>query len=194
MRTGHQLIESRDSRPTRDSRSEQASRAGLAGNRSLKTALIEILSDSWHYRELLYQFTLRDIRIRYKQAVMGFAWALFIPILVVLAGLVVRYVMAYLTGSHLQAKAVLAMSLKAMPWSFFVGALGFATTSLTSNMALITKVYFPREVMPLSATLAQGFDSLIGGAGLLPVLLLLGLRWSASWLWWCRLQPLQHSS
>ena len=50
---------------------------------------------------------------------------------------------------------------KALPWSFFVGSIGFATNSLTSNSGLVTKIYFPREIFPLSATLAQMFDTTI---------------------------------
>ena len=142
-----------------------------------------MVTDFWHYRELLYELTLRDLRVRYKQAVMGFAWAVFLPVLVVVAGLVVRFAMAYLSGSHLSGDAVAGMTVKAVPWAFFLGAIGFATPSLTNNATLVTKVYFPREVVPLSATLAQAFDSLIGSLALAAVLPFLGVRPSGTLAW-----------
>ena len=62
------------------------------------------------------------------------------------------------------------MAVKALPWAFFVGSIGFATPSLISNMNLVTKIYFPREVLPLSTVLTQAVDSLLGG-GVLSVIL-----------------------
>ena len=73
--------------------------------------------------------------------------------------------------------------MKALPWSFFVGALGFGTASLTANASLVTKIYFPREVLPLAATLAQGFDSSIGLIALMLVSTLLGVKPGVAILW-----------
>ena len=163
---------------------ERAGRILTAGGMgTISSDLVEILRDFWRYRELLYELTLRDIRIRYKQPVMGLAWAVFMPILIFLAGLLLRYLIAYLTGSGLERQAVAAMAVKSLPWAFFVGAVGFATTSLTSNVTLITKVYFPREVLPLSATLAQAFDCLLATLVLILVLPFLGVHLSAALLW-----------
>src|SRR5690606_6792302 len=131
------------------------------------------IDELWKYRELVYQFTLRNIRIRYKQAAMGFMWALFMPALVVAAGALVRFAMAYLGGGTLEPQEIAGMAIKALPWSFFVGAIGFGVSSLTGNLSLITKVYFPREALPLASTLAQSFDSLIGGTVLFLILPLL---------------------
>src|SRR6185312_3224811 len=131
--------------------------------RSLVGDLREIAVDElWKYRELLYQLMLRDVRIRYKQAVMGFAWAILMPALIVAAGTLVRFAMAYVGGGHVSHDAIAGMAVKALPWAFFVGAIGFATSSLTGNLPLVSKIYFPREVLPLSATCAQSFDSTIG--------------------------------
>jgi ABC-type polysaccharide/polyol phosphate export permease len=137
----------------------------------------------WRYRELLYQLTLRDIRIRYKQAVMGFAWAVLMPGLIVLAGTLVRFAMAYVGGGSVETREIAGMSVKALPWAFFVGAIGFATTSLTGNLPLVSKIYFPREVLPLSATLAQTFDSTIGALTLVIALPFLGVHFGATLLW-----------
>ncbi len=156
---------------------------GFAGRPRWLVDLQEIGREYWQYRELLHQITLRDIRIRYKQAVMGFGWALLMPMLIVLSGLVVRYAMAYLSGSQLEATAITGVAVKAIPWAFFVGAIGFANASLTANTNLVTKIYFPREVLPISATLAQVFDSLVGAGALLLVLPLLGVRFSSTLIW-----------
>lgn len=143
----------------------------------------EIVSDLWYGRDLLYQLTLRDIRIRYKQAVMGFGWSVFMPIMVVLSGALVRYAMTLVSGGALDTGDVAGLAVKALPWAFFVGTLGFATASLTSNMQLVAKVYFPREVLPLSSAFAQCFDTLIGLAALTVLLPVLGVRPSWGLLW-----------
>jgi ABC-type polysaccharide/polyol phosphate export permease len=144
-------------------------------SRSVAGDLREIVVDEvWAYRHLAYQLTLRDVRIRYKQAVMGFAWAILMPALIVLAGVLVRYAMAYVGGSEVNAGEVAGMAVKALPWAFFVGAIGFATVSLTGNAQLVTKIYFPREVLPLSATLAQAFDTTVGLVALTVALTIMG--------------------
>lgn len=126
----------------------------------------EIVTELWHTRELLHQLTIRDLKLRYKQAVMGLGWALFMPALVLLSGTFLRLIIAKLSGTPLQAGSVAAIAVKALPWSFFVGTISTATGSLTSNTQLVTKVYFPREVLPLSAVAANAFDFGIGAGAL----------------------------
>jgi lipopolysaccharide transport system permease protein len=145
--------------------------------------LREVISDLRHSRDLLYQLTLRDIRIKYKQAVMGFAWAVFMPCLIVLSGLVVRFAMAYVSGGQFQRIEVASLAVKGLPWAFVVGAIGTATGSLTSNSNLVSKVYFPREVLPIASTLAQAFDSVIGLVALTLVLPFFGVQLSWGLLW-----------
>ena len=132
-------------------------------DRSIRRDLREIFYDElWPYRGLLYELTRRDIRVRYKQTALGFAWAVLLPSLIVLAGAMVRYAMAYVGGRHLGAEDLAGIAIKAVPWSFFVGSMGFATASLVGQANLVTKIYFPREVLPLAATLAQAFDACLG--------------------------------
>ncbi|MFL5540199.1 MAG: ABC transporter permease [Longimicrobiaceae bacterium] len=145
--------------------------------------LAEVARDLARYRYLLYQLALRDVRIRYKQAVLGVAWAVFMPALVVLAGLAVRVAMARLTGEPVAGREVSALAVKAVPWAFFVGTLQFATASLTGNSNLVTKVFFPREVLPLAAVAAQAWDAAIACAVLAVALLLLGVVPTAALLW-----------
>jgi lipopolysaccharide transport system permease protein len=145
----------------------------------LKGASIEV----WQHRELLEQLTKRDIKLRYKQAAMGFAWAIFMPCLIVLSGLIIRFAMAQISGQALHAKDVANIAVKGVGWAFFVGALGFATASLIGNSNLVTKIYFPREVLPLSSVAAQGFDTSIGLLTLVVILPFLGVRLHTSFVW-----------
>ena len=142
-----------------------------------------VFEEFWPYRGLAYELTRRDIRVRYKQTVMGFAWAVLMPLLIVLSGSLVRFAMAYVGGGHLTMAELAGISVKAIPWAFFVGSLGFATTSLVGNANLMTKIYFPREMLPLSATLAQAFDSAIAVTALLIVGPLLGVHYGLAIFW-----------
>lgn len=143
----------------------------------------EAIADVWEHRDLLQQLTLRDIKLRYKQAVMGLAWAVFMPVLIVFSGLIIRFAMSQMSGQHLVAVAVANIALKGLGWAFFVGAIGFATASLVGNMNLVTKIYFPREVLPLSTIGAQMFDSGIGLLVLMVILPFLGVRLHLPLLW-----------
>jgi lipopolysaccharide transport system permease protein len=145
--------------------------------------LREAATELWRFREMLYQLTLRDVRIRYKQAVIGFGWALLMPALVVLSGCLVRYAMTRKSGAPLDLAGIASISVKALPWSFFVGTMSFATQSLTGNLQLVSKVYFPRAVLPLAATLGQAFDALIGALVLVLVLPFLDVHLSIALLW-----------
>ncbi|HLB08985.1 MAG TPA: ABC transporter permease [Gemmatimonadaceae bacterium] len=145
----------------------------------IKDATIEV----WQHRELLEQLTRRDIKLRYKQAAMGLAWAVFMPCLIVLSGLIVRYAMAQISGATLKQSDIANIAVKGVGWAFFVGALGFATASLVGNSNLVTKIYFPREVLPLSSVGAQSFDTSIGLLTLIVVLPFLGVRLHPSLAW-----------
>lgn len=140
-----------------------------------------ILRDLWSSRELLDQLVRRDVRLRYRQAVMGFAWALLMPALTICAGLVIKGALASAGGA---SPSLAGIALKAWAWAFFAGAMNFATMSLLTNISLVTKIWFPREVLPLSAVLAQCVDSFIGLVILAVVMPLLGLTisWSILWL------------
>jgi lipopolysaccharide transport system permease protein len=142
-----------------------------------------ILRDLWTSRELFQQLTQRDLKLRYRQAVMGFAWALFLPALTITAGLILR--MAFTKSGSVAAPSLGGIAIKSWAWAFFAGAMNFATISLLSNASLVTKIYFPREVLPLASIVAQGVDSLIGLATLLlagfwPPM---GFHWSIELLW-----------
>jgi lipopolysaccharide transport system permease protein len=152
-------------------------RAGIVAE--LRTILREI----WGSRDLLYQLTRRDITIRYKQAVMGFAWAILMPLLIVLSGFMIRLAMSKFAGRPLVVTSLAAIAIKAIPWAFFVGAIGFATPSLSGNLNLVTKIYFPREVLTLSTVFAQTKDTAVAIVFLAILLPFLGVTYSLGVLW-----------
>lgn len=155
------------------------------GSASPWAVLREMVGELIEYRELLLQFAWRNIRVRYKQAIFGFAWALFMPALVVSAGLIIKFVMAHAAGVKLHNNAFAAIAVKALPWAFFVGVISTGGTSVAGASGFITKIYFPREVLPLSALLTQAFDSVIGAAAMAVILfgfLGLGVSWQMLWI------------
>jgi len=110
------------------------------------------------YRGLLVAFTLRNIKIKYKQTFFGFLWAIFMPMMIVLSGILVRIGMAKISGRPVELDQMASVTVKALPWAFFIGALKFSVGSLVTNMNILNKIYFPRVIFPLSYTLGQMFD------------------------------------
>ncbi len=135
------------------------------------------------YRDLLLMLTFRDIRIRYKQAAMGFLWAIFMPVVAVFAGILVRQAMLFVSGKSLETHNVVSIAIKVLPWTFFANSIRFSVQSLVSNRDLLTKIYFPRAVLPLSSTLACAFDFSIAAAVIPFVMLFTGIGASVQLLW-----------
>ena len=135
------------------------------------------------YRELLYALTLKEIRVRYKQSVMGFLWALLMPLLIVLSGVVVKEAFAIVRGQPIDPHEVIGVSVRALPWAFFVGAVRFGTASLLANSNLVTKIYFPREILPMAAVFANFFDFLVASLALVVILIVAHLGISIYLLW-----------
>jgi lipopolysaccharide transport system permease protein len=121
-------------------------------------------------RDLVFILTWRDIKIRYKQSVMGILWAVFMPALIVAAGVLVRTAMGQLGGSRVSAADIAGLSVKALPWAFFVSGIRFGTQSLAGNANLITKINVPRIAFPVSAVLAL-------------IMVFCGVRPNAAWAW-----------
>ncbi|HDZ76967.1 MAG TPA: hypothetical protein ENH41_02660 [Candidatus Omnitrophica bacterium] len=142
-----------------------------------------MLSEIIKYKDLLFMLTLRDIRIRYKQAAMGFLWALFMPMMAVLAGIVIKKAMSISSGNPMNMTGVVSISVKVLPWTFFISALRFSVQSLVGNMNLVTKIYFPREVLPLASIIACLFDFLIASLTLSVLLVIIHIGTSIYLLW-----------
>jgi homopolymeric O-antigen transport system permease protein len=162
-----------------------AGRAAARTARPPRPSIVQIVGEIWDARDLVVQFVLRDLTLRYVQAVMGFAWALLMPILIVGAGMMFRIVLSTLANSPLEGSSIASLAAKALPWAFFSGALSTATSSVIGNSNLISKVYFPREVLPLSTVIAQSPDLVIGlvvVASVMPFIDKGGLSWSGLWV------------
>jgi ABC-type polysaccharide/polyol phosphate export permease len=151
---------------------------------SVASDLVEFVGELVRHRELLEQLTRRDMRIRYKQAVMGVGWAIIMPLVVVLSGWVLRLAFSRLAGAPLDGAVMAGIAVKSVGWAFFVGALGFGTSSITGNLALVTKVYFPRAVLPLASVATQVADGAIASLALIVALPIFGvqLHWGQLWL------------
>jgi lipopolysaccharide transport system permease protein len=135
------------------------------------------------YKELLLMLTKRDIKIRYKQSLMGFAWAILMPVLVVGSGLIVMVAFAAMSGKPINKLDVLSVAVKSVPWAFFVAAVRFATNSLVMNKELVTKIYFPREILPMAAVLANLFDFFVAFSVLTLILAAMRIGASIYLLW-----------
>jgi lipopolysaccharide transport system permease protein len=145
--------------------------------------LRESVAEVYQYRDLLYMLAWRDIRARYKQSVMGYFWAILMPLLIVGAGLLVRFAFSMNSGKHINFADVASITLKSLPWAFFVSAIKFGTNSMVANPNLVTKIYFPREVFPLAAVLASLFDAAIAST-LIVLVLALGKVGVSIYLFW----------
>jgi lipopolysaccharide transport system permease protein len=109
-------------------------------------------AELWEYRELLYFFIWRDIKIRYKQTVIGVAWAVLQPFLMMLMYSLIFGRIARLSTNGLPFAVFYYSGL--LPWTFFAASMQASTTTIVENQRLITKVYFPRLQLPFSAVLA----------------------------------------
>jgi lipopolysaccharide transport system permease protein len=137
------------------------------------------LGELWQYRELVFFLAWRDIQVRYKQTLLGVAWVVLQPLLITLVFTVIFGNLARLPSDNLPY-ALFAMA-ALVPWNFFAGAFSRAGTSLVSSASLISKVYFPRLVVPIASILAGVVDLAIALAVLLALTLyyrlLPGPRW-----------------
>jgi ABC-type polysaccharide/polyol phosphate export permease len=148
-----------------------------------RPSIVQVVAEVWDARDLVMQFVRRDLTLRYTQAVMGFAWALLMPLLVVGAGMMFRIVLATLANTPLEGSSIASLAAKALPWAFFAGALSMATQSVIGNSNLIGKVYFPREALPLATVLAQSPDLVVGLVVVAGVMPFVGAGLSLAGLW-----------
>jgi ABC-type polysaccharide/polyol phosphate export permease len=130
-----------------------------SAGRRLADDVGEMLREQHDYRELLYQMTRRDLLLRYKQTVMGFGWAVFMPVVnTILFSVVFMRVAPINVGVPYPVFAYTGL----LAWNFFASALRFSVNSLTANINLVAKVYFPREIFPFSAVIVSAVDFAVG--------------------------------
>lgn len=135
------------------------------------------------YRGLFWMITYRDIKVRYKQSIMGFLWAILMPILIVMSGVVVRYAYAMVAHAPLRTADIASVAIKSVPWAFIVSSIRFSCNSLTGNRELVVKIYFPKEIFPMAAVLACLFDFLVAFTALVVFLAFIKIGWSIYLLW-----------
>ncbi len=140
------------------------------------------LRELWDYRELLYFLVWRDVKVRYKQAVLGVAWAVIQPLLNMVIFSVIFGGLAQLPSDGMPYPVFSYAAL--LPWQLFEGSLSRAGVSLVGNAHLLTKVYFPRLVIPLSALGAALVDFAIAFVVLLGLMAYYGIAptWTVLWL------------
>jgi lipopolysaccharide transport system permease protein len=147
------------------------------------------LAELWEYRELMYFLTWRDVKVRYKQAVLGIAWAVLQPVVTMVVFTVVfnkimnvQYTPYIVNGKEVPYAIFTYAAL--LPWQLFSGALQRSGSSLVGNANLLTKIYFPRLIMPISGVIAGLVDFgisfvvflvLMAGYGITPT-------WHVVWL------------
>jgi len=165
-----------------------------AGTPSLRSDLRDMFADLVDYRELLFSMARRDFLLRYKQAVMGVAWAVLMPVTYTLIfSLVFMRVVKIQTGMPYPLFVYAGL----LSWNLFANSVRFSVNALVANSGLITKVYFPREVLPFSVVMVSLLDFAVGAvllvglmiyyrvglhatALLLPVILLIQLAFTAA--------------
>jgi len=133
--------------------------------------------DLWNYRELFYFLAWRDILVRYKQTAIGIAWAILRPLLTMVVLTIVFGKLAKLPSEGVPYPILVFTAM--LPWQFFANALTESSNSLIGNASLISKVYFPRLVIPTSSVIVSFVDFLLSG------FILLGLMaWYDFWPTW----------
>ncbi|PKO20562.1 MAG: phosphate ABC transporter permease [Chloroflexi bacterium HGW-Chloroflexi-1] len=131
------------------------------------------LRDVWRYRELLFFLVWRDVKVRYKQTALGVTWIILQPLLSMV-------VFSVLFGTLLQVPSggvpyPIFSFAALLPWNYFAGSLGRSSTSLVNSAHLITKVYFPRLIIPLSGVLAGLVDFAVAFLVLIGLMLYYGV-------------------
>lgn len=150
---------------------EQTASRGLDTETARPKALVEIvggkggvslagLQELWHFREVLWAFVLRNIKARYRQAAFGIGWAVIQPVLgaALFAVFLGRFAKVSSGGVPYLLSALAGMT----AWTFFSGGASASAASLTANQSMLKKIYFPREILPLSSIVASLLDLLVG--------------------------------
>jgi homopolymeric O-antigen transport system permease protein len=139
------------------------------------------LSELWDYRDLLYFLTWRDIKVRYKQTALGAAWALIQPLGTMLVFSLFFGRLAKMPSDGIPYPLFAYAAL--VPWTFFANSVTMSSNSLVGNANLLTKVYFPRIVAPLSTTISGLLDLALAFAALLGMMALYGFHPTRNIVW-----------
>jgi lipopolysaccharide transport system permease protein len=138
------------------------------------------LRELWAYRELLVVLTMRDIKVRYKQTVLGVAWAILQPFTTMVVFTIFFGHLAKMPSDGYPYPVFVYSAL--LPWTFFANAITNSSNSLVGSAHLINKVYFPRLIIPLSSVGAGLIDFVTASSILLALMLFYGVGWSLNLL------------
>jgi lipopolysaccharide transport system permease protein len=139
------------------------------------------LHELWEYRELLYFLVWRDVKVRYKQTVLGAAWAIIQPFMAMVVFSIFFGKLAKMPSDGIPYPLFAYAAL--VPWGFFANGLSQASNSLVGSSHLITKVYFPRLVVPISSVISGIVDFVLAFAVLLGMMLYFGIFPTISVIW-----------
>ena len=139
------------------------------------------LRDLWEYRELLYFLTWRDIKVRYKQTILGAAWAIIQPFFTMVVFSLFFGRLARMPSDDIPYPLFSYAAL--VPWTFFANGLSNSSSSLVGSANLLRKVYFPRLVIPISAVMAGGLDFVLAFVVLVGMMLFYGIVPTAAIAW-----------
>ena len=134
------------------------------------------LRELWAYRELLFVLTMRDIKVRYKQTVLGAAWAILQPFMTMVVFTIFFGHFANMPSDGFPYPVFVYSAL--VPWTFFANAITSSSNSLVGSAHLISKVYFPRLIIPLSAVGVGVVDFAVAASILLAMMLFYGVGWT----------------
>jgi lipopolysaccharide transport system permease protein len=134
--------------------------------------MIKRIKGLWEYKYLIYNLVARDLKVKYKGSTLGFLWSLLNPLL-----MIVVYTVAFKYVIKMRVPNFTIYLFSALlPWNFLSSALSMGVTSITENSNLVKKVYFPREVLPLSIVLVNLFHFFLTFMVLIPAMLFFNLR------------------
>jgi lipopolysaccharide transport system permease protein len=134
----------------------------------------------WAYRELLWVLTMRDVKVRYKQTELGFAWAIIQPVMMMVVFSIFFGHLAQMPSDGFPYPVFVYAGL--LPWSFFSSSMTGSANSLVGSTHLISKVYFPRLIIPLSSVGSGIIDFMIATAILLLLMIYYGVSWTLNLL------------
>jgi ABC-type polysaccharide/polyol phosphate export permease len=139
-----------------------------------KVRIMPAMRELWDFRELMVTLAERDIRIRYKQAVLGIAWAVITPLIMMIAFTLVFTKVAHVNTHMPGVPYALFSYIGLLPWTFFSTSLSTGGMSLVTNVGLLNKLYCPREVFPIAALADASVDGIIASIILVALFPILG--------------------
>lgn len=145
--------------------------------------MIHRLQELWQYRDLIRNLVVRDLKVRYKNSVLGVAWSWISPLLMMIVYTI--FFTLFLRNRDIELYPVFLLC-GTLPWGFFSEAVVQGAGSVVGNAHLINKVYFPREILPISIVLSSLINFLVA----LPVFFILSLLLGMKFSWWVLLLPI----